>query len=1106
MKTTLNKHFIFDPNEIPKIPMEFSEESRKWWAIQKSRCINGYTVGGKWMSPNLYFYVNFWKILLNKGKSKTKTLATPLLRDIEWQIFTAWSLARGLSGFTNIGEIPNDLSTEAKMEWLWNLPNDNPGFPLYNNDAKDLMLLGPREFGKSYIASGGIIAHEWLFNGSKEYDLEHPENQEKTITNITVGAGDTKYSSKLLAKFKLGYDILSKQGITFNGKYYPHPFIQQYSGSFLSGKDVIAEYRIKKNGAWTVTGTKSTISHVAYKINEFAAQGSRNPVMIKEEIGMFENLDKARESDKETMMNGTYKFGSCFYLGCVCKGTKVWTNEGKLVNIENLNQSDGIIGYGTNSVSKENILHLNPPQEKPCYRITTNRNTILECSEDHPILSSNQSMKYSFRENVNSKRIYKGQTKRIEWKQTKDLKIKDQVVLLNSIPIFGNVQMWEPRLVGMLIGDGSYGFNKTPILSNCDEEINKYIDTKFTTKIEKTYQTNLNKTYRETRILNICKNLRKLKIYGQTKLNKTLPPNIYDFDKNSICELLAGLIDTDGTIGSFQNNKGITVSITSSSENLLREVKFLFTKLGVHGNINKTIPKHKENKKIQGKNPWFTYIVGDIDSVYNIYKNITLLCKYKQKKLNTIIDFIKLSKSTRYTNGIFTTRVKGKKETATLTDIEGIRFETIKSIESIGNQPVYNLSAGTTHTYIANNIITHNTGGDMEKGTLAAYKMYYDPETYDILPFEDKWENKGKIGMFIPATMRAMEHKDSEGNTIEELAINAHTEERNRLKKGKNSRNALDAHIQYNPLVPSEIFLRKIGNIFDTPSLMEQLAKLESNKIYKDAEYIGNLVINEYGIIEWKKDDTLKPITSFPISKSEDAAGCIVIYEMPVEEPMHLRYIASNDPYNHEQMGENSSLGSTFIYDRLTKRLVAEYTGHPQTHKEYYENTRRLIKFYNARCMYENQIKGFFDYLDHLHETYLLADQPDKVLKDIIQNSKVNRGKGCHASEAVIHFGEEWINTWLLEKSDDDPEFPDKRNLHNIRSIPLLKELIMYNPDNNFDRVSSLIMLMIYIQELKHITADEKTDTTKTAFHQSSFFMNNKSYTNPPINGWIGKN
>jgi len=29
------------------------------------------------------------------------------------------------------------------------------------------------------------------------------------------------------------------------------------------------------------------------------------------------------------------------------------------------------------------------------------------------------------------------------------------------------------------------------------------------------------------------------------------------------------------------------------------------------------------------------------------------------------------------------------------------------------------------------------TGGDMDSGTIPASKMFYEPEAYDILPFED---------------------------------------------------------------------------------------------------------------------------------------------------------------------------------------------------------------------------------------------------------------------------------------------------------------------------------------------------------------------------------
>jgi hypothetical protein len=49
---------------------------------------------------------------------------------------------------------------------------------------------------------------------------------------------------------------------------------------------------------------------------------------------------------------------------------------------------------------------------------------------------------------------------------------------------------------------------------------------------------------------------------------------------------------------------------------------------------------------------------------------------------------------------------------------EGIDFERVVSVEFIGMKPVYNLTAGNSNTYIANGIVTHNTGGtgDIGKG------------------------------------------------------------------------------------------------------------------------------------------------------------------------------------------------------------------------------------------------------------------------------------------------------------------------------------------------------------------------------------------------------
>ena len=107
-------------------------------------------------------------------------------------------------------------------------------------------------------------------------------------------------------------------------------------------------------------------------------------------------------------------------------------------------------------------------------------------------------------------------------------KVGEQVGIIDEIPFFGTKEMWEPRFVGWLIGDGSYGLDKTPRLSNCDDEINRYVLTHFDTSGDRVpRKTKDGKTYRETRVKGICQKLRALGIYGQTKKNKRLPINIH---------------------------------------------------------------------------------------------------------------------------------------------------------------------------------------------------------------------------------------------------------------------------------------------------------------------------------------------------------------------------------------------------------------------------------------------------------------------------------------------------------------------------------------------------------------------------------------------------
>jgi hypothetical protein len=334
--------------EIPKLN-PFSQAYITYWRQNKIHCIEGYWSGGKWMPGNLYFYINFWHIKLNKSKhSKTKIIAKPFLRDIDWEMALNWAEARGFSGFEDDDEyscyrgleqyetvLPSGIILINQPKPTYNLPSTcfrkdgtlkkyvhareylrkihqrDLGRPLYENEAKNFMMLGSRGFGKSYFVSGAVIAHQFLFDGAFSYQ-ELREN--KLTTEVLVGAGDAKYSKDLLSKVKTGLDELPG-GIMLNKRYYACPLSKDYSGSWEVGNKILAEYETKDGGEWVVKGSKSTIHHRTFKDNPFAGNGTRPSVAVLEEIGFFNNLESAHGALKETMNNGSVKFGSGLYLG-----------------------------------------------------------------------------------------------------------------------------------------------------------------------------------------------------------------------------------------------------------------------------------------------------------------------------------------------------------------------------------------------------------------------------------------------------------------------------------------------------------------------------------------------------------------------------------------------------------------------------------------------------------------------------------------------------------------------------------------------------------------------------------------------------------------------
>lgn len=375
--------------------------------------------------------------------------------------------------------------------------------------------------------------------------------------------------------------------------------------------------------------------------------------------------------------------------------------------------------------------------------------------------------------------------------------------------------------------------------------------------------------------------------------------------------------------------------------------------------------------------------------------------------------------------------------------------------------------------------ICFGTGGTADANFDGLEELFYYPGAYNVHTIPNIWddgqENK-TCGYFSPEYMNMEGYYDKDGNSDAQGAMAREMKERKKVAKEAKDRNAINRYMAEKPFKPSEAILRMEGVIYPVAELKSRLGYLEANDRIRNADFVGDIVVDEAnGNMKWKENKDLVPIVDFPMRAGQSTNGCIVIFNPPYEDesnrPPVGMYIAGTDPYNQDK-ANTGSLGSTLVYDRVNKKIVAEYTGRPETGREYYENLRKLLLYYNCKTLYENQMKGLFDYFESKSCLYLLADEPT-IIHDIIDDSRVSRKKGMHMTVGLKEHGEDMINTWLIQPREDEPEL---MNLHKMRSIPLLKELVAYNQDGNFDRHIALLMVMYYEAEIRKLKVIKSQD------------------------------
>lgn len=1053
-----NNNFLMGeiPNFHPK-----SLEYFEYWRQEKRSCIEGLWGQGYWMPGNLYFYVNHWHILLNTDNfSKAKSLAKPFCRDLEWQKAYIYAEARGFSGFRDDEEVTCFRLVKEFEEKL-----KAPGA------SKDKLEPSRKVFPKECFKPDGTLkkyqdARSYLNQFfSKHLGKPLYQNEAKNVVDIECrGSGKDLINSTLLHRkdgsryqikdVRVGDFILGRDGketkVTQRRDFSDQ---MQYEVSFASGKKVTCG----GGHLWTVSfrGKTKTVELNDIK-DDYYWNRSNGVKDYKYAVPIAEAIEYSGDDpDIEP-----------YYFG-------LWLGDGNKHNTGITTMDPQTIEYLETVRVKEGMSTLNvnrKPGNKAATYLITNGGKGGNGGLSNPLKN-----------------------------KLRDLGVLNNKHIPNSV-LFASVDYRMSVLQGLMDSDGYIGkghIELTTSYKGIQDTVLKLIGglgIKYNARIKKT-------THADTLRISLLTNKQVFRLKRKASKVNLDPPKITRSRQTqdkivgikeigvhpSVCIavdnedslfivddivvthnsywaaggmiahnfLFDGAVDYDeylaaAAAGKFMSSETLVGAIsTSYSADLLSKVALGLESLlgGQHlddGYYPSPLSKKTSGTLAPGKNP--------------------LVAKYKKDFGGSWKEVGSMSKIHHRSFKDKPTAGNGTRPGLTILEEVGFMGNLR---DALGPLKQCTLNGSTKF----GTIYMFGTGGDMDGGATEAVRdVFYDPDAWDCLVFDDVFENRGKIGYFVPYAYGLNQFKDDQGNTDLEEAQGFVDQVRYDLSQ-KKSKKPLNMEMQDNPNVPSEAFLVSTGNVFPIAELQDQLGWLESIEGQALSGQHGWIVPspNTPREVKWVPDlkNDLTPCT-YPTEDSDDTDGCHVIWEHPPAGNIpHGMYLAGTDPYDQDRAPNSNSLGSTFIYkvgdireSGSSHMIVAEYTARPEKANDHHEEVRKLLTYYNAQDLYENErnsIKMYFEAKNCLH---LLTKQPD-ILK-ATERSQVQRGYGTHMTIQIKEELELYARDWLTTSIGNN-----MYRYHLIFSIPLLKELIAYNKDGNFDRVIAFL-LCIYNQMQNH--------------------------------------
>lgn len=431
-------------------------------------------------------------------------------------------------------------------------------------------------------------------------------------------------------------------------------------------------------------------------------------------------------------------------------------------------------------------------------------------------------------------------------------------------------------------------------------------------------------------------------------------------------------------------------------------------------------------------------------------------------------------------------------------------LDYVDSIDFIGERKVYNLTASDTHTYIANGIITHNTGGNVEKSQ-DAQKIMSSPDEYGFIIMNYDILNKRvvkptwricKSGCFVPAQMsHAYEKKET---TLDKyLGVeNAPGLKKIKIKVSDFDKNTgiiksrLDELVKKDralyvqermafPLSIDDCFLNTNVNRFPVEDALKHKSRLlEEGRPGKTVD------IYQIDGMKMGCNFSDKQLADYPF-QGGNIDSPVVIYEDPPEEGgvFDYTYVSSLDPYKSDK-ADTDSVGSFYVLKRYVKIndpfaycIVASYASRPPSSDDFCRNCEILQEAYGAKCLMENADRMYEFYLTRRNKQLMLLEDGERLAGKIIragarQNNKLGLAPTVPNQRMLFNTVIQYCWEDVVVGYDDDGNEITQKGIYRIPDIELLDEIIAFGPGTNTDRIISFghaLLLAKYYDDMGYM-------------------------------------